>query len=133
MSDIRLPSLVLDRGIETITYARQQNDAPMPERGQAPPPETGLRAQLDQLLQKPSMDSRLDQALRPLIANRDLLLPARFRETLGKVRTQLRKAAGSAPEGSEQARVLNRAVRLLNDESDLRELEHMYRSALYQG
>jgi len=133
MADIRLPSLVLDRGIETITYARQQNDAPMPERSQALPPEIGVRAQLDQLLQKPSMDSRLDQALRPPIANRELLLPAPFRETLGKVRAQLRKAAGSAPEGSERARVLNRAGRLLNDESDLRELEHMHRSTLYQG
>ena len=133
MADIRLPSLVLDRGIETITYARQQNDAPMPERSQALPPEIGVRAQLDQLLQKPSMDSRLDQALRPLIANRDLLLAARFRETLRKLLAQLRKAAGSATKGSERARVLNRAVRLLSDELDLRELEQMYRSALYQG
>ncbi len=133
MSDIRLPSLVLDRGIETITYARQENNAPMPERGEAPPPEIGVRAQLDQLLQKPSMDSRLDQALRPKIANRDLLLPGRFREALGHALAQLRAAAGSAADGSEQSRVMNRAVRLLNEESSLRELEHMYRSALYQG
>ncbi|QKV54376.1 hypothetical protein [Comamonas antarctica] len=133
MADIRLPSLVLDRGIETITYARQENAAPMPERSEAPPPDTGVRAHLDQLLQKPSMDSRLDQALRPPIANRDLLLPGRFREALGNALVQLRAAAGSAGDGSEQSRVLNRAVRLLNEESSLRELEHMYRSALYQG
>ena len=133
MADIRLPSLIFDQGIENITYARQQIAAPMPERGQAPPPEIGVRAQLDQLLQKPSMDSRLDQALRPPIANRDLLLPGRFREALGNALAQLRGAAGSAADGSQLSRVLNRAVRLLNEESSLRELEQMYRSALYQG
>lgn len=137
MSDIRLPSLVLDRGIEAITYARQDAATPMPERGSAPPPDVGVRAQLDQLLQKPSMDSHLDQALRPRIDNRDLLQPGRFGEALGNALTQLRAAAGSAasagPEGSEQSRVLNRAVRLLGEESSLRELVQMYRSALYQG
>ncbi|WP_315124566.1 hypothetical protein [Comamonas antarctica] len=133
MADIRLPSLIFDQGIENITYARQQIAAPMPERGETPPPDVRVHAQLDQLLQRPSMDSRLDEALRPLIANRDLLLAARFRETLRKLLAQLRKAAGSATKGSERARVLNRAVRLLSDELDLRELEQMYRSALYQG
>lgn len=137
MSDIRLPSLILDRGIEAITYARQETATPMPERGAAPPPDVGMRAQLDQLLQKPSIGSRLDQALRPRIDNRDLLLPGPFGKALGNAVTQLRaaasRAASAGTEGSEQSRVLNRAVRLLGEESSLRELVHMYRSALYQG
>ncbi|MEG1767082.1 MAG: hypothetical protein RR311_01340 [Comamonas sp.] len=133
MSDIRLPSLILDRGIENITYARHESATPMPERGAAPPPDVGMRAQLDELLQKPSMDSRLDQALRPRIDNRDLLLPGRFREALGGALTQLRTAASAGADGSEPSRVLNRAVRLLGEETSLRELVHMYRSALYQG
>ena len=33
----------------------------------------------------------------------------------------------------EDARALNRAVRLLKDEAGLRDLVAMYRSALYQG
>ncbi|MBS7777603.1 hypothetical protein [Acidovorax sp. CCYZU-2555] len=132
MSDIRLNNLIFDRGIDTITYARQEAASTMPERGDAPPPDIGTRAQLDLLLQTSSMDSRLDQALRPELKHRDLLLPGRFNEALGNALTQLRDAAQGG-EATDQSRVLNRAVRLLSEESNLRDLVQMYRSALYQG
>lgn len=133
MSDIRLNNLILDRGIDTITYSRQEVVPAMPERGNALPPDIGTRAQLDLLLQTPSMDNRLDLALRPELQHRDLLLPGRFSEALGQALTQLRAAAAAAAESSDQSRVLNRAVRLLGEESNLRDLVQMYRSALYQG
>ncbi len=133
MSDIRLNNLIFDRGIDTITYAREEAASTMPERGEAPPPDIGTRARLDLLLQTPSMDNRLDQALRPKLQHRDLLMPGRFSEALGGALTQLRDAAQGGPEATDQSRVLSRAVRLLSEESNLRELVQMYRSALYQG
>lgn len=133
MSDIRLNNLIFDRGIDTITYSRQDVVTTIPERGDAPPPDIGVRAQLDLLLQTPSMDNRLDVALRPELQHRDLLMPGRFTEALGHALTQLRDAAGAAAESSDQSRILNRAVRLLGEESNLRDLVQMYRSALYQG
>ncbi len=133
MSDLRINSPVFDRGIDSITYAQSNAASTLPERGDASPPDVGVRAQIDQLLQKPSMDSRLDTALRPELTNRDLLLPGRFQEALSGALTRLRQAAHDGPEASDQSRVLNRAVRLLSEESNLRELVQMYRSALYQG
>lgn len=133
MSDIRLNSLVFDRGINSITYARDEAVSTMPERGNAPPPDVAVRAQLDALLEKPSMDSRLDAALRPQMVNRDLLLPGRFREALSDCLNLLRQAAEKSPDSSDQSRMLNRSVRLLGEESSLRDLLQMYRSSLYQG
>ncbi len=134
MSDIRISSnLVFDRGIESITHAQQQTASTLPERGDASPPDIGVRGQLDLLLQKPSMDDRLDAGLRPPLEHRDLLLPGRFREALGAAIQCLRQAADNGPEASDQPRVLNRAARLLSEESNLRELVQMYRSTLYQG
>ncbi len=133
MSDIRINSLVFDRGIDSITHVRGETASAMPERGDAPPPDVGVRAQLDILLQKPSLDNRLDAALRPQLQNRELLSPGRFHEALNGVIQHLRQVAQNGPDAPEQSRVLNRAVRLLTDESQLRELVQAYRSALYQG
>lgn len=133
MSEVRINSLIFDQGIVSITHADREEATGMPERSDAPPPDVGARAQLDMLLQKPSMDSRLGFFLRPDIENRDLLAPARFSAALGRVLENLRQAAKKEADASPRSRVLNRAVRLLNDESDLRGLVQMYRSALYQG
>lgn len=133
MSDIRFNSLVFDRGIESITHARQEPVLAMPERSDAPPSEMGVRAQLDKLLQETSMDGRLDAALRPRLKNRSLLSPGRFHAALGLVLQLVRDAAKQQPADSEASRVLNRVARLLGEEASLRELVQMYRSALYQG
>ncbi|WP_159910918.1 hypothetical protein [Pantoea sp. 18069] len=133
MSDIRFNSLVFDRGIESITHARHETGAAMPERGDTPPPDMGVRAQLDNLLQEASMDDRLDAALRPQLESRGLLSPGRFHAALGAAHQLVREAAQQRPGESDEARRLNRAARLLGEESSLRELVQMYRSALYQG
>jgi type III secretion protein X len=133
MSDINIKSLVFDRGIDSITHARGEAASTMPERGNAPPPDVAVRAKLDILLQKPSIDSRMDLAVRPQIVSRDLLLPGPFRKALSDCLKDLRSAAESAADSSDLSRVLNRAVRLLSEESNLRDLLQMYRSALYQG
>jgi type III secretion protein X len=133
MSDIRFNSLVFDRGIESITHARPETMSTMPERGDVPPADVGARAQLDGLLQLASMNDRLDAALRPRLANRALLTPGRFHAALGAVHQWLRQSAQQCASDSDNARVLNRATRLLGEETSLRELVQMFRSALYQG
>ncbi|CAN7188961.1 hypothetical protein [Acidovorax sp. Leaf78] len=143
MTDMRISGLMFDRGIDSITYAQQDAQAMLPERGESAPPDVGSRAQLSTLLDKPSIDDFLDTATRPQIANRDLLVPSRFREALDNTLQQLRDAAAQwqSPAGTEapaqgrddELRVLNRATRLLTEEVGLRDLVQMYRSALYQG
>lgn len=141
MTNIPLSHLAFERGIERITHARQDSQLELPAREQAPPPDAGTQPQLEALLALPTLDDTLDAALRPQLANRQLLVPTHFRQALDDALQGLSQAAQAAADatnadgasGSDTARVLNRAVRLLKEESALRELLQMYRSALYQG
>ena len=121
-----------DHGIDTIVYARkdEQSTQGLPERRNLTPADDPMRAQLSQLLEKPNTDRFLEDALRPDIRNRDLLMPSEFAEAL---REALKSLAGLADGGGGDNRVLNRAVRLLKEETNLRDLVAMYRSTLYQG
>ena len=135
MTDMRISGLVFDRGIDSITYAQQDAQPTLPERGESAPPDVGARAQLSALLARPSIDDFLESSTRPQIANRDLLVPARFRERLDNALQQLRDVAAQRQPagGDDELRILNRATRLLSEEVGLRDLVQMYRSALYQG
>ena len=135
MTDMRISGLVFDRGIDSITYAQQDAQPTLPERGESAPPDVGARAQLSALLDRPSIDDFLESSTRPQIANRDLLVPARFRERLDNALQQLRDVAAQRQPagGGDELRILNRATRLLSEEVGLRDLVQMYRSALYQG
>ncbi len=135
MTDMRISGLVFDRGIDSITYAQQDAQPTLPERGESAPPDVGARAQLSSLLDRPSIDDFLEYSTRPQIANRDLLVPARFRERLDNALQQLRDVAAQRQPagGDDELRILNRATRLLSEEVGLRDLVQMYRSALYQG
>lgn len=136
-----LGQMAFDRGIDRITYARKGPDASvLPDREEAAPPDLGTRPQLESLLVRPTLDDSLGDAIRPRIENRDLLTPSRFRQTLDSTLSALKTAAEQMqPPGGrksalpEEVRVLNRAVRLLSEESGLRDLVQMYRSALYEG
>ena len=131
MSDMRLNGLAFDRGIDSISYAgRETTGQQLPERHELSPSSDGVRAQLSQLLDKPNTERFLNEALKPAVENRDLLMPGRFSQALGEALAGL---SAAAEQGGDDARTLNRAVRLLKEESGLRDLVAMYRSALYQG
>ena len=49
MTDMRISGLVFDRGIDSITYAQQDAQPTLPERGESAPPDVGARAQLSAL------------------------------------------------------------------------------------
>lgn len=133
MLDTRFNSLVFNRGIDSITHARPQAMPTLPERGEALPPDMRTRAQLDSLLKQNSMNDRLYTALRPQLANPELLAPGKFTAALGAVQLLLRQSAQERAGDADAARLLNRAGRLLGKEASLRELAQKYRSALYQG
>ena len=132
MSTIGNNSLHFDRGIDSISYALKET-APqsLPDRqlGLTPPAE-GVKPQLSQLLDKPNLSSFLADALRPPATNPELLTSTTFVTTLNEALNALSEAAAG---GSEDAKVLNRAVRQLKEETGLRDLVSMYRNALYQG
>ena len=132
MPDLNISNLSLDYGISSIVYARKEEttDRQLPERHDLPPSSDGVKAQLDELLEQPNIESFLESSLKPEIGNRELLMPARFSQTLTEALAGLTAAAENA---GEDAKPLNRALRLLKEESGLRDLVSMYRSALYQG
>lgn len=135
MSDMRISGFAFDRGLDGISYAgREAAGQHLPERQELTPPADGVKAQLAQLLDTPNTDRYLDNQLRPTLANRDLLLPGKFAQALQATLDGLSAAAEQSQDRNpEDARTLNRAVRLLKDEAGLRDLVAMYRSALYQG
>lgn len=136
MSDMRISGFAFDRGLDGITYAgREAASQHLPARQELAPPADGVKAQLAQLLDTPNIDRYLDSQLCPTVANRDLLLPGKFAQALQAALDGLAAAAAeqSQDRSPEDARALNRAVRLLKDEAGLRDLVAMYRSALYQG
>lgn len=135
MSDMRINGYAFDRGLDGISYAgRETAGQQLPDRQELAPPADGIKAQLAQLLDTPGTDRYLDSQLRPPLANRDLLLPGKFGQALQSALDGLAAAAEQTQDRHpEDARTLNRAVRLLKDEAGLRELVSMYRSALYQG
>jgi type III secretion protein X len=135
MSDFRVGSgPFFDRGIDLVTTIAQQSVPTLPGQHELSPAGDAQLPGLDMLLSAPSMDSFLDDAIRPDIENRDALTPTRFRQTLDSTLDSIRQAASelhlSDPEGE---KVLNRAGRLLAEEVNLRDLLQMYRSALYAG
>jgi len=132
MPDLNISNLSFDRGINDIVYARKEEtgDRQLPERQDLPPPSEGVKAQLAELLEKPNIEQFLETSLKPEVGNRELLMPAKFSQALSGAVADLTAAAEGA---GDDAKALNRAVRLLKEETGLRDLVSMYRSALYQG
>lgn len=132
MSNLGVNRLMnFDHGIDDIVYAgKEQNAEGLPDRRNLLPSDDNMRAQLSQLLEKPNTERFLEESLRPEIKDRDLLMPGQFANALRETLKSLTQAAETA---GGDARTLNRAVRLLKEETNLRELVAMYRSALYQG
>lgn len=134
MSDLRIQHLVLDRGIESITHAQTNAQQALPQGGgDTLLADMGVQGHMEKLLRQPTFDSQLDAHLRPVLEDRALLQPSGSREALEICRQLLGEAALRYQEGSGEARDLGRAVRLVTEESSLRDMAQMLRSALYQG
>ncbi|HZY20500.1 MAG TPA: hypothetical protein VFE82_18670 [Ramlibacter sp.] len=135
MSDFRIGSgPFFDRGIDSITFRGSEGSQGLPGQQELVPAEQGQRPQLEQLLAMPNLDAFLEDAIRPEIGDRELLMPQRFRQTLDSALASLRDEAERLQASDpESARVLGRASRVIAEEQGLRDLVQMYRSVLYQG
>jgi type III secretion protein X len=125
-----LSPLNFDRGITQIVHLRDAQPLAMPPFRQLDPAEIGVQPQLDQLLAARTLDTLIDESIRPQVQDRALLHPAAFRAAVEAGRETLLTAAERNPA---EARVLNRAARVLGEEISLRELLQMYRNVLFQG
>lgn len=135
MNDLRIGTgAFFDRGIDSITFKAGENPLSLASQKDLPPSDQMTRPQLEQLLAMPNLESFLEEAIRPDVMDRELLMPGRFNQTLNSTLGNLQKSSsdmqGSDAEG---AKIINRASRLLTEEAGLRELVQMYRSVLYQG
>jgi type III secretion protein X len=139
MNDLRIGTgAFFDRGIDSITFKAgdaHTNALSLASQKDLPPSDQISRPQLEKLLDMPNLESFLEDAIRPDLADRELLMPGKFRQTLDSTLSHLQKAGNERQSSgdAEGAKVINRASRLLAEEASLRELVQMYRSALYQG
>ena len=135
MNDLRIGTgAFFNRGIDSITFKAGESPLSLASQKDLPPSDQMTRPQLEQLLAMPNLESFLEEAIRPDVMDRELLMPGRFNQTLNNTLVNLQKFSddiqGSDAEG---AKIINRASRLLTEEAGLRELVQMYRSVLYQG
>lgn len=134
MAGVDLSYLALDRGIDRITYARDEVAMAMPERHEVTPPEGSAPTSLQSLLALPTLDDALLASVRPPLRQRDVLMPVRFQQAMDAALQRLQLEADAQPPRSPQElHSINRALRLLKEEAALRDLLQMYRSALFRG
>ena len=123
-----------DRGIDSITHKGLDAALGMPGQQELAPAEQGQRPQLEQLLSVSNLESFIEDSIRPVIPDRELLMPHKFRRALDGAQESIRKRAQELePVDPQAVKVLNRASRVLAEEVSLRDLLQMYRSVLYQG
>lgn len=122
-----------EHGLDEITNTSDTNTSGLPRQGRLPPPETGT-APLAELLSLPNIASFLEETIRPVIDDRTELSPERYRETLQTTLAGLDRMASELQSSNpEDAKIVNRAARVLREDAGLRDLLRMYRSALHQG
>jgi hypothetical protein len=109
---------------------RESAAAPaLPQRSTLAPAQA-VPDQLQRVLARPTTDDFMLDQLRPTGALDALLTPGRLDDTLLHTVASLQALVESHPGA---ARALGAAARLLDDDIKLRELLHMYRSALLPG
>lgn len=129
MPEMLRSELWLEKGIDRVTHVRRDDAVGhLPDGHLLPSRGDDVKLHIEELLQVPDTAQYLTTCLQPSV-RRELLIPARFRAVLDDVRESFIAAAAQ----SADPRVLDRAIRLLNEDKGMRELVHMYRSALYQG
>ena len=136
MTRIPAQALNFERGIDAITYASDTPTGLLPERHEGLLPDAKAPTPLQTLLTPPTLDDALLGSLRPPLRQREVLGAARFAQaleaTLEQLRIQAEAEAGPA-RTPEAVQALNRALRLLKEESALRDLLHLYRNTLFRG
>lgn len=125
------PPTRIDQGIEKILRGPIQCSDERPvNTNNYSPAYTATRQRLDQLYAMPNLDDYLIEEMAPLVNEGSLLLPHRFVAELAAAREMLRR---ERERRKRHERILSRAIDLLSDQMELRDLLQSYLSALYKG
>lgn len=128
MSAIRVNERKFPSGLDILTRTAQPQ-ASLPPRAELMPADIPARSELDQLFFLPDMNDAILEALQPEIGSLDILLPARFLESLSAAPKALRQTAQALPRA---ARALGTAASLLSDEIGRRNQVWLLQAALRQ-
>lgn len=128
MSAIRTNERQFLPGLNIIARSVEPQ-APLPLRAEVGPADIPARSALDQLFFLPDMNDTILDALQPEISTVDILLPARFLESLIASPKALRQAAQGLPKA---AGALGTAAMLVSNEIAGRNQVWLLQAALRQ-
>lgn len=120
------------RGIDSVTLSGGRLHSAWPELvdlQRLAPTEQGSQTRLAQLLAGHALDREINTAIRPAVADTQLLLPRPFARALEGAM----EAIGRVVDRHGRSDVLTRAQRILIQEHEWRELARRYREALHQA
>jgi type III secretion protein X len=139
MVEVRpLPARFFDRGIDAIVDSPGSAGAPEallpPGAGALAPAAQAHVSALDGLLAAVNLDALLDAAIRPGLADADLLMPARFQAVVEAVQSRLHDLADARRHADPPlGRLLAEAAAVLDEEAGLRDLLRTSLRSLLQG
>jgi type III secretion protein X len=127
----KLSPFPMDRGIEKISHRDEVRELDSGSSGAIMPADAALnKPRLDQLYAATSLGDYIASQLAPAIHDPSLLLPGRFNRAVQHAADVLNAAAEQDPRN---ARILQRAARILLDQASMRDLIKMYTDALLKG
>ncbi|HLO78018.1 MAG TPA: hypothetical protein VK196_16310 [Magnetospirillum sp.] len=130
MVDLNLKGISFDRGIDRVIPSGELQQGHLPTEGRLSPSDGRATPRLDQILAMPDLADNLARELAPRLDDLALLLPDRFLRALSSTRDMLTDEKRNHPEHQS---LFREAEKVLGEESGLRELLDMYRSALFKG
>ena len=124
-----------DRGIDSIVGSPGAPEALLlPGSGGLAPAAQAHVSALDDLLDVTNLDALLDAAVRPALAEAELLMPTHFQAALEAVQARLHGVADARRHANPPlGRLLDEAAAVLDEEAGLRELLRTYLRSLLQG
>ena len=120
----------MDRGIDKILRADDENNVETGPIADISPAFSPVKPRLEQLFAAPNLEDYLAGELAPAAAEAGLLMPNRFNRALRDGADELQHEEEADPRN---ARILRAARRLMSDQVAQRDLVQMYRSALLKG
>jgi hypothetical protein len=128
MSAIRTNERQFSSGLDIVPRTGQLQ-VPLPPKADVGPADIPARSELDQLFCLPDMNDVILEALQPEIGSLDILMPARFLESLCDAPKALRQAAQVLPKA---AKALGAAASLVSDEIGRRNQVWLLQAVLRQ-
>ena len=125
-------NLSLDAGIEQILTRSDPFPSALPDTGRMMPGIDRVGQRLDEVLFPPSVEEELLESFRPEVDQREILTPNGYRAALEESQAELREAVARA-KGTPAGDSLQRAVALLDEERELRDLLSTYRHLLHKA